>query len=213
MKFTLHDLEIIGKCIKKIKYNDKPYPTDIRAYPEFLQYFKKLKTLDIHDIIVGAHMAYGWMPTMLKISLLIDDIDQSEFIVDAMNKVKQGYILEIDDLIKASKVINNSIIGTSKILHFINPNIYAIWDSRVCKFIYNNTYRVQDPRAFMKYLLNCDSVTKEKGFDLFHKNINDKIGYPVTAFRAIEWVAYKSQELKEYAAQQALEADGSPLSR
>ena len=213
MRFTLHDIASVEESIQPITYDDRPYPSYIRAYPEFIRYFEKIDSIDIQDFIIGAHFVYGWMPTILKLNLKIEGVEQNNFIVDMANLVKRGERIAEENIIRLSKVINNSIVGTSKVLHFINPNIYAIWDSRVCEFIYNNSYRVQDPRAYKDYLINCAEVANENGFELFHRKINEKMGYPVTAFRAIEWVAYKAREYRAYAAQQQVEADGSPISR
>ena len=38
--------------------------------------------------------------------------------------------------------VNNSWIGLSKVLHFINPDIFPIWDSRVAK-CFNMLYPYQ----------------------------------------------------------------------
>ena len=86
-------------------------------------------------------------------------------------------------------------------LHFINPNNYAIWDSRVYWFWGKDTpyfHRMQDPKAFMSYLSNCKEVASTNGFERVHKSVNEKMDYEVSAMRAIEWVAYKDFENRVY---------------
>lgn len=216
MSFTLSDIAIAEENIKDI---DRKNDTDILSYNEFITYFKDINVINAHNFIIGVHFIYGWMPTILKLN--VNNININHDVLCVLNVVKKGERISEDNLVQLSKVINNSIVGTSKLLHFINPNIYAIWDSRVCEFIYNHTNRVYDIKAYMEYLLICDAVANEVGFNLLHNKINKKIGYPVTALRAIEWVAYQDTLIKRKnrvysrnnAAQQSGEADGSPFSR
>lgn len=73
---------------------------------------------------------YGWMPTILKESK-IEKIDS----VSPLKKIKaikswdeaEIFLSKIDDVAP----INGSWVGTSKFLHFLNPEIFPIWDSRV----------------------------------------------------------------------------------
>jgi len=73
---------------------------------------------------------YGWMPTILKGSK-IQELG-SAFSLKKIKSIKSWeeaelFLLEIDDVAP----INNSWVGTSKFLHFLNPDIFPIWDSRV----------------------------------------------------------------------------------
>lgn len=148
MSFTLQEIieaEVLIKSDKGSSY--------IRAYPEFLKYFKDIEIIDIHNFIIGAHFVYGWMPTILNLRGENDKHLQS--VVDILNEVKIGVVLKEEHIINIAKVVNNSLVGTSKILHFINPKKYAIWDSRVYWFWGKDTphfHRMQDPNAFMSYM-------------------------------------------------------------
>lgn len=73
---------------------------------------------------------YGWMPTILKKSE-IEEIDS----VSPLKKIKAIKYWEEAEIF-LSKIgdvapINGSWVGTSKFLHFLNPAIFPIWDSRV----------------------------------------------------------------------------------
>jgi hypothetical protein len=57
---------------------------------------------------------------------------------------------------------------------------------------------MQDMKAFMSYLNNCKEVINMDGFERVHKSVNEKMGYEVSAMRAIEWVAYMASENKVY---------------
>jgi len=39
--------------------------TYLVSYPHFVRFFQDLKRITEHNLIVGANMVYGWMPTIL----------------------------------------------------------------------------------------------------------------------------------------------------
>lgn len=73
---------------------------------------------------------YGWMPTILK-EAEIEKIDS----ISPLKKIKaiesweeaEIFLSKIGDVAP----INRSWVGTSKFMHFLNPAIFPIWDSRV----------------------------------------------------------------------------------
>jgi hypothetical protein len=98
-----------------------------------------------------------------------------------------------DNLDLLNGLMNNSLVGTSKILHFIDPINFAIWDSRVYRYLtkkepYN--YRIGNCKAYMDYLLLCDYLTKQKEFESLHKKVEKEVGYSITPIRSIELVIY-----------------------
>lgn len=92
------------------------------------------------DVLRIAGLAYSWMPTMLDLYYdenynwqeLLSDIDefkQGNFDIRASNNFDIRLLL----VTKLSKLINHSIVGASKTLHLIKPDIAPIVDSRVIK--------------------------------------------------------------------------------
>jgi hypothetical protein len=67
--------------------------------------------------------------------------------------------------------INNSLVGLSKLLHFINPVVYAIWDSR----IYRNTtdkkssYGIGNTQLYLNYLSKLNEIESHVDFDEIKK--------------------------------------------
>jgi hypothetical protein len=62
------------------------------------------------------------------------------------------------------RAFNNSLVGTSKLLHFIHPKQYAIWDSWVFRFLNNeepHKYKLEKPKTYLEYLRKLE---KWKGF-------------------------------------------------
>ena len=83
--------------------------------------------------------AYGWMPTSLReiskpgLSWLADNI------VAVRDATHQNAITLIPPL--NCTFSGKSWIGTSKVLHFLNPRAFPIWDSRVASRFGLNGYR------------------------------------------------------------------------
>ena len=108
----------------------------LNSYNEFIKFFRNKDGIDKEDFIIGCHFVYGWMPTVLNLDLTYFD---EYHILSNLFKVKNGnYLLSKEELGQINKCINNSMVGTSKLLHFINPNIYAIWDSKIFSYFFPN---------------------------------------------------------------------------
>ena len=64
---------------------------------------------------------------------------------DMLTKAKQGLRLEAWEIDALAGLVNNSVVGASKLLHFVAPQTYAIWDSKVYAFVHERRphhYRV-----------------------------------------------------------------------
>ncbi len=127
------------------------------------------------------------MPTILKRF----DIEQLDNMVTMLNDARNGRFLEPQDLKVLKNSINNSLVGPSKLLHFINPEIFAIWDSRVSRYIENNV-NMALVRNYIDYHNNIRQLIANEQFARVHKAINEYIGYPVSGMRACEYVMYKA---------------------
>jgi hypothetical protein len=150
-----------------------------------------------HDITIGIYFAYGWMPRMLSKF----DISNINKIVNILNRAKRGIFPQENELEILRDSINNSLVGVSKLLHFINPDIFAIWDSNVYKYIQKKgkapQCKFQSIRHYLDYHKKLNQLIKQKGFSSVHKSINKKIGYNVSAMRACEYIMYLSQRSKD----------------
>jgi len=88
-----------------------------------------MDTLD--DFWKMVSFAYSWMPTIPNIYM--EKLEDSERLIIELNKLKQGNG-NIKWLIETlTPVINNSVVGVSKVLHFAAPLEIPIYDSRVIK--------------------------------------------------------------------------------
>jgi len=168
-----------------------PMDSFLLSYREFVTYFATREVLTTHDLIIGAHFTYGWMPTILNIHSRKPEEDFPTAVA-ILNEVKRGSLIGEKELLFLKGIINNSLVGPSKLLHFINPKTYAIWDSNVCKYINGKANQVSNVKNYLAYLDNCGEITLNQRFEQVHASMNKKIGYDVTPYRALELVMFKT---------------------
>ncbi len=160
----------------------------LTAYKEFINYFENLDKLSEHHIIIGISFTYSWMPTILDF--------RSNKIIEAtqiLNYAKQGNRPSLTELDILKSCFNNSLVGSSKLLHFINPNKFAIWDSRVYRYLFNQTphsYRVENNNTYLNYLYFCDHLINSSEINTLKKIVEEKVGYTMTKMRAIELIFF-----------------------
>ncbi|MBC6429166.1 MAG: hypothetical protein GDA55_08085 [Cellvibrionales bacterium] len=162
-----------------------------RSYPSLIKAVRRIrrcrKHRDLESLLLIAHVAYGWMPTIIK-----SDFKNEE----ASFLWKKIASASTDDefLSKISKCINDSIIGASKFLHFINPDEYAIWDSRVYQSIIrkNSTYTPNRINCFIFYTKKLRKLSKEFKVMCFKRRLR-ALGYcdrDTSHLRVIELILF-----------------------
>lgn len=128
-----------------------------QAYPYLIKFAQReTRHRDRESIIGLAHMAYGWMPTMVK-------CDLKKYNDNLWGKIIAGDITKAF-LSTMTAITNNSIVGASKLLHFSNPQKYAIWDSRVYRSITKdepNNSKVNDIEKYIIYITHLRLIAKD----------------------------------------------------
>lgn len=158
----------------------------VEMYQYYINFFNEKEVLTKSDIVIGVGFTYSWMPTILK-NLNLSKIDQ---VTKILNNVKKSVEISDDDFLLLKEFSNNSLVGASKLLHFINPEKYAIWDSRVFKFLNNNEaahkYKLDKVHVYREYLSYLNSLKTSDYLDEVVAQLKSKINYPITDFRALE---------------------------
>lgn len=185
-------LKIIIKNYRAHKLKNPDFLTRdmsyLTVYPFFVQYFFSLQKIEIDNLIIGAHSVYSWMPTILRNLRL----DHSEKVLEILNQVKINKEISEKDLLELRSCVNNSLVGVSKLLHFINPEKYPIWDTHICTYLYHNSARsfVNNPRQYLEYTQYINSLIRELEFNDFYTEIITDLkrgGYgTVSRIRALE---------------------------
>lgn len=180
--------ELVDQTERLIPEND----SYLLSYPILRDYFSNIHSYDSEKLVVAAHAVYGWMPTVLTLQIegVENDLNAAAQI---LNKAKNNEQLSNINLEILKRLINNSIVGTSKLLHFVNPEKYAIWDSKIYEFIKNEApynYRVNKVEEYERYIKNLGDLTMDKRFPELQQKVNNMMGYEVSAVRAAELVMF-----------------------
>jgi len=113
---------------QQIKANELVYAA---WYEKTYSFFINHPLDSIADFWKIVAFAYAWMPTIPKLHLEKLEIGEEALLLK-LQALKNGDIDQLESLFNILvPVINNSVVGTSKVLHFIAPSIVPIYDSRV----------------------------------------------------------------------------------
>ena len=183
------NFETILKDAKKFTLTENN--SYIQTYPEFLNYFEKINAGEIneHNLIIASHFVYGWMPRIIHL-----DLEFKDKVVSLLNAVKSRHILSVCELKILKKTINNSLVGLSKLLHFINPRDYAILDSRVFRYLTEkkNSDRIGRPQLYLEYLKGIKTISKNKDYGKLHELISRNFDYEIYPTRVIEITMFET---------------------
>jgi len=89
------------------------------------------------SMLAGAAAVYGWMPRVFggienrvlqPILPILRRVRDSKSAAEAHAAVSDSADPE-----RLLRFVNGSVVGTSKFLHFLNPTVAPIWDSRVAR--------------------------------------------------------------------------------
>lgn len=164
----------------------------LNVYQDFVQYFANLKEISEHNAKIGISFTYSWMPTILKKL----DLSKLKSATEVLNRAKEGKNLSSKDLDVLKSCFNNSLVGSSKLLHFINPEKFAIWDSRVYRYLFNQEpyAKVNNNDNYLTYLDFCEQLTQRNEMRKLQEIVTKKVGYPITKMRALELVFFYNGE-------------------
>lgn len=161
------------------------------SYKEFITYFRNIEKITIHQLYISSHFVYGWMPTIIRLR-----IADEKRTIKLLNKVRSNQILSIEELEFLKICINNSMVGLSKLLHFINPIQYPIWDSRVFRYLTKkkSQYGISKASNYLEYVSLIEKISQAEMYQNIHDKIESKIKYEVTPARAIELVMFEADK-------------------
>jgi hypothetical protein len=159
----------------------------LRTYPELIKSTAILtKEMGEDALPAIAHMAYGWMPTILKkFSDSKTDVVGSSTGCQSFEEAS-ALIQSLDE-----SPINNSWVGMSKVLHFMNPEFFPIWDSRVAKhFGLKYDYQINNRNHFLEYLTFVEENKKSDAIKRVQEAFLKQAGYSVSNVRACEFILF-----------------------
>ena len=163
----------------------------ILTYPEFIKYFENIDIIDEHQLVIASHFVYGWMPTIIHL-----DLKEKGKVLKYLNAAKSGHFLNASELETLKVSINNSMVGLSKLLHFINPRDYAIWDSRIYRYTTDkkSTYGIGNTQLYLNYLSKLNEIESHVDFNEIKKNVSVHFDYEITSKRVIELLMFEADK-------------------
>ena len=167
--------------------------TYLKTYPHIRATVAGFKQISSDELYATIAISYGLMPTAMN--LRRGDIEPFLAPLNALRN--DGQRLAAIELEGLKALINNSIVGTSKVLHFLSPETYPVWDSRINRFL-NGEPRPETnsiPR-YRDYLADFDRLRVDGDFEALRLSVESKLGYPISAARVFELIMYMSDALK-----------------
>jgi len=145
-------------------------------------------------------MVYGWMPRVLRLN--------ADYIARAASGLRRARLVTEtscdEHVVRDLAACLSSVVGASKILHFVNPAIFPIWDSNVEK-IHSlkpvSQHHMQQVRNYVAYFNHVHALRRSAQFPDFFQKYNGvnrerlaQLGidpYQVTEVRAIEATVFE----------------------
>ena len=166
----------------------------ISSYPKLIEAAKCLNdNFGEKSVPMVAYLAYGWMPTILKYS---GNIDKDRGIFKAATAKTEDEALEAIEKIQGSPT-NNAWVGLSKTLHFFNPTIFPIWDSKVANALNLFSYdKIRGKDMYVKYMEFVSLNTGQRFVNIVREEFKAKAGYQISKVRAVEFTLFAIGKIK-----------------
>jgi hypothetical protein len=160
-------------------------------YDALVRLFSRLDPASEEDMIVGALAVYGWMPTMMDKLVARDELKR---LIDELARAEANQVtaaLERGILSGALRSVNNSIVGTSKLLHFFLPDKVAIWDSVLAgSFGFVHHYQFAKEALFVEYVRAVHAAAESETMPWQRLDIALGASGDVSRVRRIEFALY-----------------------
>jgi len=200
------ELKNLNEAIKKVRKDSDDTNFRKIAYLATYDHILALGSSEYSDsrrrYLQIVNSVYGWMPRVLRID--------TEFLpesIEALDKSKsESCTKNVTELITPISKCLRSIVGATKALHFSNPEIYPIWDSKVARIIPNNQKLHHGHMGkICNYVAYVDRLVELKNKEEFNKFYEDyskaysdrleRFSIPnensITAMRALESAAFE----------------------
>ncbi|OAJ60777.1 hypothetical protein A6V36_03025 [Paraburkholderia ginsengiterrae] len=175
-------------AIWTVEIPDSPAPADfyIRTYQQYVAHFARVtvaRAWDEEQVVDGLHKVYTWMKRATKFEV---DRTIARELAAELNKTE----LDVARLTYlASRVVNNSMVGGSKFLHFYAPTHFPITDSWLQLLSgkpHSSAYALDFYRDYLDGVRLVDAADANRALEW----ATAFFGYEVSEVRAIEAVAF-----------------------
>ena len=171
--------------------------TYLATYPSLIAIGTSPGSFDTKRFYQVAALVYGWMPRVVRINPV--------YIQQAIAAFGEAQIANSENFqnvtIQSFANCLHSVVGASKLLHFINPSVFPIWDSKIETFREMPKDNIKRVSHYINYVHEVNKIRSEMEFaDFFTKfsaRYCDRLSasgiepYPITEVRAVESAAFE----------------------
>jgi len=167
----------------------------LQAYPVLLHSIQGLLPLNQQRLLLVAHAIFGWMPTQLEVNMEL--LDAALVIVtpdaEGMIEVSAEQLAQLASIFQTAN--GKSVVAASKLLHFIAPTRFPIWD----KFVAENWGRTpngpQAPENYHGFIQACRQFALhpegQNACGVLHQHLaHGGYNYPMTEMRLLELMLF-----------------------
>lgn len=171
----------------------------IISYHYILRWFKRIKKFNELHFVCGANMVYGWMPRIIhwhpNTSIMADgESIKKDFkcSADILSKVKNNPDISVSelksffdsDLKQLKQLVDNSLVASSKLFHFVAPKTFAIFDSNVCNYFFSSTHL--SVKRYKMYIKRIKDMSLLPRCQELYNSVFGKVSDEISFVRAIE---------------------------
>ncbi|MDG2271984.1 MAG: hypothetical protein P8L39_06765 [Halioglobus sp.] len=173
--------------------------TYLSSYPDILAFAGGGAAITPSNFRQISLMVYGWMPRVLRLNPI-----HFQNAVNAAARALTATTLNYQTVpIQHIADCMHSLVGASKLLHFINPHVFAIWDSRIQAFrnLPNDNNAMSNIENYYAYMDEVHNIVADPNFNLFYQQYNQLLSarllasnipvYNVGQIRAVEGSAFE----------------------
>jgi hypothetical protein len=171
--------------------------TYLATYPAIVALASEPSPLDFARFHQIAVMAYGWMPRVLRL-----DREHAEPALMSLRRARTATVTDLlaGDIEPVARCLH-SVVGASKVLHFVNPDVFPISDSGIARFRGVPVKDLEDEEQYCVYVREVHRIIGESGFDAFRNDfmaayrarleVSGITPYEITPVRAVEAAAFE----------------------
>lgn len=195
-------LPAIDRVAANPKIHNPRSVTYLSTYPSIRALATLPSAFDLDRFHQLAAMTYGWMPRVVRID--------PQHVQDALESIATASAVTPEGVrttpVRAIANCVTSVVGASKMLHFVNDAVFPIWDSNTETFrlrlrrkpSHNHMTQVSN---FFSYVDEVHAIRREPGFPEFYSRyleaFNARLAemhiapYNISEVRAIEAAAFE----------------------
>ena len=171
--------------------------TYLSTYPHVLAMAGAPNINDAQRFYQLATLVYGWMPRVLRIDQVFANNAINALAISRTVTVANFQSVLFQDIDNCL----HSVVGASKILHFSNPAIFPIWDSKIQNFRQIPNANMKSIQQYIDYVNDVHAIIADPGFPQFFNNFSIAYNlrlnqsninqYQITSVRAVEAAAFE----------------------